>query len=802
MPALLRDVRYAVRLILKNPTFSFVAILTIALGVGANTAVFSVINGILLRPLSFREPERLVAIQQKNDAKGWSEFQVSFPDFIDWRQQHQTFEDMAAYRETSFTLSGDDEPERIQGAFVTASFFQTLGVNPILGRTFTADDEQQRDTLIVVIGEGLWRTRFGADPNEIARDLRIEGRPCRVIGVMPASLEFPSRSTRAWTLLSFDPARFNRGNHILNVIARLKPGSSLNQGVADMESIAQRLSQTYPDSRDWGTSLKPLKKQIVGDIQFPLLVLQAAVAFVLLITCVNVANLLLSRAAARRKEISIRAAIGASRGRLLRQLLTESALLALTGGVLGLLFAGGAVRGLISMGVSLPRIHSISVDAKVLGFTLIVSVLTAIGFGLAPAVQISRSDLSQLLKDSSTSSFGIRGSRYLRRFLIASQVALALIPLICAGLMIKSFSRLLAVQPGFDPQRVLVLGISLPRARYGQAQQQSAFFQQFIESVEQLEGVRSAGATSALPFGGSNSNISLSIEGQPALPSGQELTTSYSMVTPHYFRSMGIRVLEGREFTQADVDGAPLVAVINETMARRFWPDQSPAGKHLTIAYSNKPAPREIVGVVADVRHMGFDSAPQPAIFLPSTQLPAAFMSVTVLTNREPEQLAGPVRAVLREIDKDLPAVNLNSMNEIMAESVSARRVNVVLTAIFAALALILAMVGIWGVVSNSVTQRSREIGIRMAMGAQRGHVLKMVLSEVIILTLVGIGIGLPAAWALTRFIRSLLFEVAPADPAIFAVIPALLILAGLVASYIPARRATRIDPAITLRSE
>lgn len=802
MHALRSDIRYAVRLAFKNRTVSFIAVLTIALGVGANTAVFSAINGILLRPLPFREPERLVTIHQKNDAKGWRDFQVSFPDFIDWRQQRRAFEEMAAYRETSFTLSGDDEPERVQGAFVTASFFPTLGVNPIVGRTFTAADEQRRDTLLVVISEGLWKTRFGADPMVVSRDLRIEGRPCKVIGVMPASLAFPSRATRAWTLLAFDPARFNRGNHILDVIARLNPGSSLDQGVADMQSISERLSATYPDSRDWGVSLKPLKNQIVGDIQFPLLVLQAAVAFVLLIACVNVGNLLLSRAAARRKEIAIRAAIGASRGRLLRQLLTESVLLAVTGGALGLLFAVWAVRALVSMGVSLPRLDSISVDARILGFTLIVSVLTAIGFGLAPAIQISRADLSQLLKGSSTSLFGIRGSHSLRRFLVALQVALALIPLIGAGLMIKSFSRLLAVPPGFVPEQVLVVGISLPRARYGKAQQQSAFFQDFIERVEQLDGVRSAGASSALPFGGSNSNISLTIEGQPAPPPGQEPTASYSMVTPHYFRSMGIRLLAGREFTGSDVDGAPLVAVINETMVRRFWPDESPLGKRLTIAYSNKPAPREIIGVVAGVRQMGFDSSPQPAIFLPSAQLPAAFMSVTVLTDREPTQLAGLVRAVLREIDKDLPAINLNSMNEIMAESVSGRRVNVVLTAIFAALALILAMVGVWGVMSNSVAQRSREIAIRMALGAHRGDVLKMVFGEVVILTLVGIAIGLPGAWALTRFIRSLLFEVAPADPATFVVIPALLIFASLIANYIPARRATRIEPAITLRGE
>jgi putative ABC transport system permease protein len=815
MESLRQDLAYGFRTLVKNPGFTIVAVFALALGTGANTAIFSVVNGVLLKPLPYQEADQLVMVWTNNTKANRTQHAMSVPDLLDYRE-NSVFEQIASMSFDDFNLTEGDTPERVQGTMVSANFFSVLGVRPELGRTFLPEEDQAGADRVVVISNGLWKRSFGGDPEILNRAIQLNGASFTVVGVTPAEFQSPEKGDELWVPMSFDgtdrlripsistPEDLkNRLIRFFKSVARLKPGVGLNQAQAEMSTIASRLEQQYPDTNaGMGINLVPLHRQIVGDIKPALLLLLAAVGLVLLIACANVANLLLARAAARRKEIAIRVALGATRARLIRQLLTESVMLALVGGVLGAGLAWIGLRLLVGTNpANIPRLGEIEIDGRVLGFTLVVSLLTGLVFGLVPALQASRPDLNETLKEGSRGSTGGIGRHRVRSVLVVTEVALTQMLLIGAGLMIKSFYSLQEVDPGFNADSVLTMQVTLPPLKYAEDAQIKAFYEQALKRIEALPGVLAAGAATTLPMTENLITRRFTVDGRAPSAPNERLVGNYAAVSPEYFRAMGIRLISGRSFADYDRDTSQQVIIINETTRRLFWPNEDPIGKRISITAEGGIS-REIVGVVADVKLSSLDADSGLGIYEPYLQFPWSFMAIVVRTAGDPLGIAAAVRSEILAVDRAQPVYDVKTMAQILGDSVSQQRLYMLLLAIFAAIALVLAAVGIYGVMNYSVNQRRHEIGIRMAIGAQPSNILKMIVGQGMMLASIGVVIGIGAAFFLGRLLEVLLFGVSGRDPITFVVFPIVLVLVALVSSYFPARRATRVDPMIALRAE
>jgi putative ABC transport system permease protein len=801
-----QDLCYGVRMLRRNPGLTFIAVLTLALGIGANSAIFSVVNAVLLRSLPYRDPDRLVLVSQNRAVVALDG--ASSETFLEWRDQAKAFERLAAYTSNAYVLTESGEPERLAAGRVTADLFATLGVAPASGRAFTPAEYTDGGESVVILSDGLWRRRFGGDPQVIGRAITLEGQSRTIVGIMEPGFRFPEESD-LWLPL---PLNFGRQGMHLNVLARLKPDVMPEAARADLSVILERKRQAFPEAyADVQVRVISLGEQLVGNVRLALLVLFGAVAFVLLIACANVANLLLARASARQKEMAIRAAVGAGRLRLVRQLLTESLLLSLLGGAAGLLAAKWGVKLLVSLSpAGIARIQESDVDGRVLGFTCAVVVLTSLIAGIFPALQASKADVGETLKAQSTAwevRSGQGGARQALSALMITELALALVLLIGAGLMSKSFLLLLAVPSGFDPDGVLTLSLSPSGTKYPwQSPQRSAYFQEALDRVRALPGVRSAGLASSLPLAGPTRQlIGIEVKGRPPYEPGKELAVDANFISPDYFQTMGIQLRTGRQFTSQDGAEAPRVVIINETLAHRFFPNENPIGHQLLMgAFSGA-----IVGVVGDAYNRGLDREVYPEFYAPGIQHPKFAGNLLVVraisSQNNPaglSSLAAAIRKQVRGIDPNEPVNQIITMDERLSNSIAVRRFQMLMLGVFAAVALVIAAVGIYGVVSYAVSQRTHEIGIRMALGAQASDVLRMVIWRGMSLALVGVALGLAAALALTRVLKNLLFEVSATDPATFALIALLLIGVSLIASYIPARRATKVDPLQALRRE
>ena len=803
-----QDLRYGLRMIVKNPAFTAIAVIALALGIGANSAIFSVVNTVLLQPLPYKDPDRLMMVWEDRAARGFPRDTPAAANYIDWRDQNQVFEGMAAMANESFNLTGTGDPERIDGRRVSASLFPLLGVEPFLGRAFAPEEDQPGGNKVVILSHALWKRRFNTDANIVGKAFTFNGESVQVVGVMPAHFQFPTPEDELWVPIAFtNEQAASRGRHYLQVIGRLKPGVNLQQARAEMNTIAARLTQQYPNTNtQLGVAVVPLHEQLVGDIKPALLVLLGAVGFVLLVACANVANLLLARAAGRQKEIALRVALGASRWRLIRQFLTESVLLAALGGAVGLLLAVVGLRVLKTfIPDTISQAQAITIDYKVLLFTLGVSLLTGLIFGLAPATQASNFNLNESLKEGGRdSTTGARGNR-IRSLLVVTEVAVSLLLLIGAGLLINSFLRLRSVDPGFRAENLLTMKVVLPKLKYPEHAQRSAFYSDLTRRVEALPGVKSAAVTTNLPLYLQGNSITINFDGRPEPPPGQRPVVVTRVISPSYFSTMSIPLLAGRNINDQDRLELPAVVVISETMAKRFWPGEDPIGKRIVAGPLNSP-PEEwmtVIGIVKDVRQFELVADPKPQMYLSYQQ--ASFFEpndLVVSTTVDPVSLAATVRKAVWEVDKDQPVSNIRTMEDILSESIARQRFTMLLLGIFAGVALLLAAVGIYGVMSYSLAQRTHEIGIRMALGAQRSHVLKLAVGQGLKLVLIGVAIGLAAALALTRVMKTLLFGVSATDPTTIVAISVLLVGVALLASYIPARRATKVDPLVALRYE
>jgi len=793
-----QDLRFGVRMLLKKPGFTLIAIITLALGIGANTAIFSVVNAVLLQPLPYAEPERIVRIygrfSQGNQAA------TSPPDFLDYRAQNRTFEEFAALMSSSFNLTGGAEPERIAGADVTTNYFQAIGIKPVQGRTFSPEEEQEGRAQVAVISEGLWQRRFGGAADVIGKTLMLDGQSHTIVGVAPNAGRI-AEETDVWRPLTFDrPNMKIRRFHFLRAFGRLKPGVTLQQAQADVDAIAIGLEKQYPESNtSWRLRMVPLRDELLGDVRTPLYVLLGAVAFVLLIACANVANLLLARAASRQKEIAIRSAMGAGRCRIVRQLLTESILLSIAGGAVGLLLAVWGTEALVTLAAnSIPRASGIGVDNRVLGFTMLLSLLTGVVFGLVPAMQAARPDFNESLKDGGKGTgTGERNSRT-RSVLVVAEIALALVLLVGAGLLILSFQRLQQVDPGFDPHHVLTMRLFLPESKYGEPGQSRIFNEQLLQRVAALPGVQAVGTTTQLPMRGGGDTY-FKIEGRPFQGPNQQVTALNPAISHEYLRAMGIPLVKGRAFTEQETKETPHVVIINEAFARTHFPDEDPLGKRLIID-DGQPLPCEIIGVARDIRQFSLARESSPTMYMPSIETARA--TLVVRTAGDPLALTSVVRAAVQSVDKDQPVANIRSMEEILSASVAQPRFRTLLLGVFAAVALGLAAIGIYGVMSYTVVQRTHEIGIRMALGAQGSDVIRLVVTRGMALALGGVVVGIGTALALTRLLTGLLFNISATDPLTFVMIALLLTAVAFVACWIPARRATKVDPMVALRCE
>ena len=813
MNQLLQDLRYGLRMLTRNPVFTLVAVLTLALGVGANTAIFSVINGVLLKPLPYREPEQLVRLFESSHRQ--PRFPMSPADFQDYREQNSSLSALALYTRDDLELALDDRPEKLAAMRVTAGFFDLLGFQPLLGREFRRDEELLDNSQVVILSHGLWQRRFGADPEIVGKVIPFSGQPLTVIGVMPAGVQHVGGDYRSlphgesvdvWWPIGLKPEvwRKLRGAHFVNAIGRLKPGVTRADADADFNVIAERLAEQYPDSNDgWRIAIQPLHEEIVGRTRVTLWVLLAAVVFVLMIASVNVANLILVRATVREREIALRAALGARRGRLVRQMLTESLLLALLGGAAGLLLARLALDALLALApTQLPRLQTIGIDGRILAFTLGVSLLTGMLFGLAPALQSLKLNLNELLKEGGRAASGGAGRRRLRDALVVSEVALALVLLIGAGLLLRSFLRLQQTDPGFNPARVLTATLTLPDARYKESRQVASFYQSLLERLTALPGMRVVGLSSDLPWTGYDENASFNIEGKTSQP-GLEPSGRYHFVSADYFRSIETPLLTGRFFNAADSSDAPRVILINQSMAQTYWQGETAVGKRITFRDQAKDEDwMTVVGIVGDVKDFPHSLEAEPAFYWPISQQPFREMRMALRTEGDPLNLVASVRDELRNLDKDLPLADVRTLDTIAAEAVAGRRFTLLLTGLFAFTALTLAAVGIYGVMAYSVTQRTHELGIRMALGARQSDVLGMVIRQGMKLAVVGLAVGLAGAWLATRAMASLLFGVTATDPMTFVVISVVLAGVALGACFVPARRATKVDPMVALRYE
>ncbi|CAN5880254.1 ABC transporter permease [soil metagenome] len=811
MDTLLQDIRYAARRLLKSPGFTLVAVLTLALGIGANSAIFSVVNAVLLRSLPFAEPEQLVVFGTTKRGEEPRAGSMSPPDYMSLREHNRSFSDVSAFSYGGATLTGMDEPERIEAAWVSAGFFELFGAAPVLGRTIAPEEVQPGNTTVAVLSYAMWQQPFGGDPDVIGRTITLNGVTRTIIGVAPRGFDFPQKRA-LWVPLTHNEffsseTAVNRRAQYLNVAGRLRPGVSVEQAAAEVRSLAAQLEQQFPETNTNVTlATLPLHEVMVGEVRTPLLVLLGAVGLVLLIACANVANLLLARAAAREGEIAVRAALGAGRGRLVRQLLTESVLLGLIGGALGLLLAYWGTTLLSALRLEgIPRLDEIGLDGAVVGFTLVVALLTGAIFGLIPALQATRTDLTSTLREGGRGALGgVRGS-HARSMLVVSEMALAVMLLIGAGLLIRSFLQLQQVDPGFRTEQALAFDLELPSQSYSEGPQQAEFFRALIERLQPLPGVQAVSAVNILPMANDRFIINFDVEGRDEAPPGERPVLEVRVATPDYFRTMGIPLRRGRAFGDADRADAPPVVVINEMAARRYFPDEDAIGQRIRLGWGpgdDRFAGGEVVGVVADVRQVGPSEDYVPEIYLPYTQVPVSDMSVIVRTAGDPLALAGVLRSQVRELDPNLPLSNLRTLDQLVAQSVAQPRFYMLLLTVFAAVALALAAIGIFGVMSYSVAQRTREIGIRVALGAEPQRVLQLVVGRALRLALLGVAVGLLGALALTRLLESLLFGVSTTDPLTFVAVAVLLAAVALLASYLPARRASGVDPIVALRAE
>lgn len=794
-----QDLGYAFRQMRKAPVFTLIAVLTLALGIGATTAIFSILDAVVLRPLPFPDPDRLVRLWETNPQT--DSFSVSELNYLDWREENRSFTDMAAIRYASLSLVGDGEPVRLDGLAVTASYFSLLGARPILGRTFLPEEDRPGGkTQVVVLSHALWRSRFGGDPGVVGRSLRLEGQSFTVIGVMPASFAFPT-GAELWIPLA-PGTNENRADKWLDVMARLKPDISLEQASSDLDALALRLTERYPDTnKDWGARMVTFPEWIVGpQVTRALLVLLGAVGLLLLMACVNVSNLLLARATVRGREMGLRSALGASRARLIRQLLTESVLLAGCGALAGLGVAHGAVRLVRAFGPDgVPRLDEVSLDGRVLAFTVAIALVTGLLFGLAPALQASRTDLYALLQQGSRAA--LAAGRRLRDALVVGELAMAMMLLIAAGLTIGSFLRLQRVDTGFDPEGVLAVQLELPEGEYPM-ERRSIFFSEALTRIASLPGVRAAGATNATPFGPFRPNINFTVDGQAPQGPGEFQSADWRSVTPGFFRAMGIPLLRGRLFAEADRAEAPAVIVISQTMANRLWPGENPIGRRILWGGGSDGLPLTVVGVAGDIRDMDIDEAPQSVIFLPHQQIPWSQMTLVIKTAGDVAGLAAAIRREIRALDGNLPIPEIHPLRQNLSSAVAAPRFRMFLFGLFAAAALALAVTGVYGVMTFAVAQRTREIGVRLALGARPWNVVGLVLRRGLVLTLLGVVLGWAGAFALTRFLASLLYGTTPTDALTFASVALLLAGVATAAGFFPARRAAEIDPRLAFSAE
>jgi putative ABC transport system permease protein len=796
----LQDIRYSIRLLFKNKTVTLVALIALALGIGANTAIFSVINVVVLKALPYKDADRLVVIWER--LKQVDQVELAPDDYDSCIERSQSFTQIAATERANFNLTGNDDPVRLEGQRATANLFETLGVAPLLGRTFT-DEEDRTNERVAVLSHALWQNRFAGDTQIVGREIALDGRAYTVIGIMPATFVYPapinnSRPGEIWAPRSLATER-QRHSHNLLTIGRLKPDVSWAQARAEFDNITRQRAQESAQGNEHPVNLIPFPAQVGRQQRTALYVLAGAVGFVLLIACANVANLLLALAAGRRREIAVRLALGAARMRIMRQLLTESLLLSLLGGGIGLLLAVWLSTAIRALAVGqIPRAESIAVDGNVLAFTMLVSLATGLTFGLVPALQSSRADLNSALKDGTRGTTS-SGGRRVRGALVVTEVALSLVLLIGAGLVIKSFWRLQQVDPGFDSQNLLSVEVTLPAAKYPESHQRTAFFQQAVERISALPGVRAASVINSPPLSGRRNISVFPIEGRPEPKGIDDAPLADSrIISPDYFTMMGIPLLEGRALTDGDAQNAPKVTIISQAFATRFGAGENLVGKRLRIGDEW----HTVIGVVSDIRQSGLDEEAAPHVYISYRQFGPTRAGLLVRTTGDPLRIVASVRAEIQRVDRDQPIYNVNSMTALMATAIAPRRLNLVLLGGFAVLALTLAAVGIYGVMANMVTQRTGEIGLRMALGAQPRDVLRLVIGHGLRLTLMGAAIGMTAAFALTRLMTSLLFGVSATDPTTFAGVAALLAAAALLACYLPARRAMKVDPMVALRCE
>ncbi|HJQ25195.1 MAG TPA: ABC transporter permease [Blastocatellia bacterium] len=817
MQTILQDLRYGARVLMKKPGFTFIAVLTLALGIGATTAIFSVVNGVLLRPLDYQEPQQIVTLLSQGRGP------VSPANFLDLRTASQSFTQMAAAEAWGGTLSSQDRPEEVAGLRMGDGLFQLLGVQPLLGRTLEAEDFQPGRDHVLVLSHKLWQRAFGGDPGIIGQTVPLSGESYTVVGVMPPQFQFPPFwSTRAemWAPLDLSRRATVRNGSSLRVFARLKPGVRLAEAQAEIAAVNAQLTETYPEvNAGLDIRVDPLNDKVVGNVRPALLILSGAVGFVLLIACANVACLLLARAAGRQKEIAVRTALGASRRRIVRQLLTESLLLSLCGAAVGILLAVWGVDVLkallagnsTSFTVRLPRLSEIKIDGAVFAFTILVTIATGLLFGLAPALGASKPDLNEALKEGGRSATS--GRRRLRESLVVAELALALVMLVGAGLLMNSFLKLQAVEPGFNPRNLLTMTVSLTGAPRYTGPSREAFYHRLSEQLAALPGVESASAINHLPLAGDVWGRSLTIEGRPLPPPGQRAGTIWRVSRPDYFRTMGIPLIAGRDFNDRDSTDAPGVVILNETAARRYWPDADPVGQRITLDDPGSSSTQwlTIVGIAKNVKQESWTSEPSNEVYTPFQQSAGFYansarqftsMTLVVRTSVEPGSLASAAQAMVREIDPNLPVSNVVSMEEVIANALWQPRFNLQLIGVFAGVALLLAGVGLYGVMSYSVAQRTQEVGLRMALGAQSGDVIRMIVGQGMKLALAGMALGLVAAVALTRVMTGLLFGVSATDPATFVIVSLILAGVALGACFVPARRATRVDPMVALRYE
>ena len=808
MRTLLQDLRYGARMLWRRPAFTLVAITALALGIGANTAIFSIVNAVLLRQLPYENPERIVVLWETDTKRGGGQTGFSYPRFTHLREQQQVFDAVAAYTTRSFNILGQDGPVRVQGAHVSGDFFRVTGVAPALGRGFAPEEEQPGAAPVVILGHELWQSRFGANPNLLGQAVAADGRSFTVVGVMPPGFKLFEETVDLWVPRVFEtnamsPQQIQRGAIYLAVAARLKPGVEVEQARAALDVTAKQYQEAFPGNSDVanGAGLGGLREYLVGDIRPTLLLLAGAVAFVLLIACANVANLLLARVTARHKEIAVRVTLGATFWRLLRQTLTESLLLSISGGALGLLLAFWGLRLLIGIAPGvIPRAESIALDGRVLAFTLLVSAVTGVLFGVAPALLMARTNPNESLKEGGRGGSGGARRHRLHGALVVFEVALSLVLLIGAGLLIRGFMRLRHVETGLDSRGVLTAQLALPSARYTNAAQQAAFYERLLERVKGVPGVSAAGATNRLHLDEPGGSILFFAEGQPDL-GPQNPMARLRVVSPDYFKALGIPVVQGRAFNERDAANGPRVMLLNESMARKYFPGQDPVGKRVTYTLDRLTC--EVVGVVRDAKSSVADEQAREEMYVPYTQRSLPNMTLVVRSaSGDPLALAAHVRREVQAEDREQPLANVRPLEQVIDASVAQPRFTATLLMIFAAIALILAAIGIYGVMAYSVTERTKEFGILMAVGAQRRDVVKMVLGQGLLLAVIGVGVGLLATIPLTRVILSQWYGVSATDPLTFALIPLLLLTVAVLACCIPALRATRVDPINALRHE